>query len=53
MNELKISFFGIKRAEAFEKRHIKNRLNKHKLLFFKETINEENNIIKKNLDKLE
>ncbi|MBW2985194.1 hydroxyacid dehydrogenase [Candidatus Woesearchaeota archaeon] len=50
MNELKISFFGIKRAEAFEKRHIKNRLNKHKLLFFKETINEEDIKKAKNSD---
>ena len=39
---MNITFFGIKRSEAYEKRHINNVLKKHKLLFFKEHIDEEN-----------
>ena len=39
---MKITFFGIKRSESYEKRHISNVLKKHKLLFFKEHLDEEN-----------
>lgn len=47
---MKISFFGIKRSESFEKRYIQNRLKKHKLLFFKDHITEENIKKAKNSD---
>ena len=47
---MKISFFGTKRAEPFEKKYIKNRLKKHNLLFFTDNINEENIKKAKNSD---
>ena len=47
---MKITFFGVKRSEAYEKRRIKNILKKHKLLFFKSPIDEENIEKAKNSD---
>ena len=47
---MNITFFGIKRSEAYEKRHINNVLKKHNLSFFKEHIDEENIKKAKNSD---
>ena len=47
---MNITFFGIKKSEAYEKRHINNVLKKHKLFFFKEHMDEENIKKAKNSD---